>query len=422
VKVNLWTLLGADRVPPQSRRKLGIVAFLYFLQGSPPAILWEVLPVYFRFQGVSLPAIGGLRLLELPYSLKVFWSPLVHRYGDRRIWIALCMLVISVIVGVLPFVDIGQSLGILLILLIAFTTLSATQDIAINSYTVGLVSREEEGPANGVRASAYRIALVLVGGGMVFLAAKFRWPSLYLVAAAIFALLAFSTLLVPRLDLPQEARQHWLSAFVGWIGTWRAIPLVLFVLTYKLGEFAIGPMVKPFWVDYGSRIWPDKAELVFQIGLVPTTLGIVLSVAGALAGGAFISRYGTFHGIWALGLLQAVSNLGYALVAWVDLGRFGLYGASIFESFSGGLGTAAFLAFLMNVCEKEHATVQYALLSSIFSLSGRLIGGVSGLGAARLGYGDYFALTFLLSLPAYLFLPWVRRWIHDDSSRIEDRG
>jgi len=127
----------------------------------------------------------------------------------------------------------------------------------------------------------------------------------------------------------------------------------------------------------------------------------------------FISRYGTFCGIWALGLLQAVSNIGYALVAWGDLGRIGLYGASVFESFTGGLGTAAFLAFLMNVCEKEHATVQYALLSSIFALSGRLVGGLSGLGAERFGYGNYFALTFLVSLPAFILLPWVKKWIHE---------
>jgi PAT family beta-lactamase induction signal transducer AmpG len=189
---------------------------------------------------------------------------------------------------------------------------------------------------------------------------------------------------------------------------------VLFVLTYKLGEFAIGPMVKPFWVDYGKSIWPVQEDLMFQIGLFPTTFGIVLSVVGALLGGAFISRYGIFHGVWILGLLQAVSNLGYSLVEWFNLGRFGLYGASMFESLSGGLGTAAFLAFLMNVCQKEHATVQYAFLSSIFSLTGRLVGAISGLGAEKYGFGNYFAITFLLSMPAYLLLPWVRLWIHEE--------
>lgn len=415
MRISIWSLLGAGRLPAESRKKLGIVGFLYFIEGSLPAILWEVLPVYFRVQGVSLRDIGGLRLLELPYSLKFFWSPLVHRFGDRRLWIMVCMLAIATVVGILPFVSVAR-LDLIAIIILALTTLSATQDIAIDSYTVGLTHREEEGPVNGVRASAYRMALVMLGGGMVFMAAVFRWPLLYIAAAIVLAVLGFFVIFVPRLDLPEAARQHWLSGFVGWIGTWKAVPLVVFVLTYKMGEFAIGPMVKPFWVDYGSLIWVDRGELMFQIGLIPTTFGIVLSVAGALSGGAFISRYGIFHGIWVLGLFQAVSNLGYAMVAWADLGRFGLYGASVFESFSGGLGTAAFLAFLMNICEKEHATTQYAFLSSVFSLTGRLVGGVSGLGAERFGYGNYFALTFLLALPAYLLLPWVKGWIHEQGT------
>jgi len=365
----LWKLLGVSESSPASRKKLGTVALLYFIQGAPAAILWEVLPVYFRVNGVSLRAIGGLRLLELPYSLKVFWSPLVHRYGDRRVWIVACMLGIAGVLFALPFVNLASVGVIVLVLILMLTTLSATQDVAIDSYSVGLVNREEEGAANGVRASAYRVALVCVGGGLVFLAAILPWNSLFILAGTMFAILGFAAVRIPKLRLPEEEREHWLQGFVGWAGTWKVIPLVLFVLTYKLGEFAIGPMVKPFWVDYGKLIWPAQEDLMFQIGLFPTTFGIVLSVVGALAGGAFISRYGIFHGVWFLGLLQAVSNLGYSIVEWLDLGRFGLYGASMFESLSGGLGTAAFLAFLMNVCQKEHATVQYAFLSSVFSLT-----------------------------------------------------
>ncbi|HEU5464820.1 MAG TPA: MFS transporter, partial [Candidatus Binatia bacterium] len=399
------------------RRKLAAVALLYFIQGAPAAILWEVLPVYFRVNGVSLRAIGGLRLLELPYSLKVFWSPLVHRYGERRSWVTACMLGIAGVLFVLPFVDVAAVSIAVLLLILALTTLSATQDVAIDSYSVALIDRSEEGAANGVRASAYRVALVFAGGGLVFLAAALSWNTLFLLAAVLFVALGLAARAVPKLELPAEARTDWWKGFAGWAGTWHVLPLILFVLTYKLGEFAIGPMVKPFWVDYGKSIWPLQEDLMFQIGLVPTTFGIVLSIAGALTGGAFISRYGIFRGVWFLGLLQAVSNIGYSLVEWLDLGRYGLYGASIFESISGGLGTAAFLAFLMNVCDKEHATVQYAFLSSIFSLTGRMVGGLSGFGAEKYGYGDYFALTFLLSLPAYLLLPWVKRWIHEDAEK-----
>jgi PAT family beta-lactamase induction signal transducer AmpG len=414
MRINVWSLLGAQDYSSQAKKKLGIVALLYLIQGAPAAILWEVLPVYFRLHGVSLRAIGGLRLLELPYSMKVFWSPLVHRFGDRRLWVTVCMLGIAAVLIALPFVNVAGVGWIVLFLILCLTTLSATQDVAIDSYSVGFVERDEEGAANGVRASAYRVALVMVGGGMVFLAALLAWNQLFILAGIVFALLGFSVLVIPQLSLPKEAREHWLQGFLGWAGTWKVIPLILFVLTYKLGEFAIGPMVKPFWVDYGKSIWPLQDDLMFQIGLFPTTFGIVLSVLGALLGGAFISRFGIFHAVWALGLLQATSNLGYSFVDWMNLGKLGLYGASMFESLSGGLGTAAFLAFLMNICQKEHATIQYAFLSSIFSLTGRLIGGISGLGAERYGYGNYFAITFLLSMPAYLLLPWVKQWIQEE--------
>jgi PAT family beta-lactamase induction signal transducer AmpG len=181
--------------------------------------------------------------------------------------------------------------------------------------------------------------------------------------------------------------------------------VLLFVLLYKLGDASMGPMVKPFWLDRGLSIE--------EIGFVSTTLGVVASVAGALAGGLFASRYGIFHALWVLGLLQAMSNLGYAAVAAIPFGRSAIYGASLVESFTGGLGTAAFLAFLMHVCDREHAATQYALLSAIFGLTRSVAGGVSGFGVSQFGYAPYFLFTFALSFPAFAVLPWVRIWIHD---------
>lgn len=401
----LWTLVGAGRLPPTSRPKLAIVALLYFIEGSPVSVLWEVTPVYLRLHGVSLRAIGGLRLLELPFSLKILWSPLVQRFGDRRGWVTACMLIVAAVMVALPAVDASRPGWFLLVLLLVLTTASATQDVAIDSYTVALIDRGEQGAANGVRAAAYRVALVLIGGGMVTLAAWLPWSVLHAAAGGVFIGLGLAALRAPRLEIPAEARHRWLSPFVGWIATWRALPLVGFVLTYKLGEFAIGPMVKLFWVDRGRSL--------VEIGVVPTTLGIVLSIAGALAGGAFIGRYGTFTGVWALGIPQAVSNLGYAAVAAWGLPGPALYAASMIDSFSGGLGTAAFLAFLMAVCDREGATLQYAFLTSLFSLTGRLAGAVSGLGTERWGYATYFAVTFLVSLPAFALLPWLRAWLRE---------
>src|SRR5262249_8611481 len=158
----------------------------------------------------------------------------------------------------------------------------------------------------------------------------------------------------PAVSLPPpEARQAWFRPLWDWLARPGALLIFAFVLTYKLGDSSMGPMVKPFWVDRGLSIE--------EIGLISTTLGVGAYIVGALAGGVLTTRWGIFHGLWSLGLLQAVSNLGYAAVAYLDLGRAGIYPASLCESFTGGLGTSAFLAFLMHICDKRRAATEYAL-------------------------------------------------------------
>ena len=83
-------------------------------------------------------------------------------------------------------------------------------------------------------------------------------------------------------------------------------------------------------------------------------------------------------------------------------------GAALFENFAAGLGTAAFLAFLMSVCERRYAATQFALLSAIYALSRWGAGLVSGLLAEQVGFAHYFLLTFALGVPAYALLPRIR--------------
>ena len=108
----------------------------------------------------------------------------------------------------------------------------------------------------------------------------------------------------------------------------------------------------------------------------------------------------------------------YAAAAGIpESGRSGVYAASIVESFCGGLATAAFLSFLMRICQKEHAAVQYALLTAVYALAGSLVAMPSGWFAEQLDYAGYFALTAVFALPAFAFLPGARRWIGAEPTR-----
>lgn len=395
------------------RRKLFWISVLYFAEGFPFGIVIDNLPVYFRTHGVSLTEIGLMSLLGAPWTLKVLWSPLVDRFGTRQRWIVAALLTMAVVLGVLPLFSPSQPGVWLWALLIVLTTASATQDIAIDAYTIGLLDSGEEGVANGVRVSAYRLALIVGGGGLVVLAGTFGWAAVFTVAAALLLVLAVAVSRSPALHIPPaDAAQPWFRPLWDWLARPGAPLIFLFVLTYKLGDSSMGPMIKPFWVDRGLS--------VEEIGLISTTFGVAASIVGALAGGVLTTRWGIFHGLWALGLLQAVSNLGYAGVAYLDLGRPGIYAASLCESFTGGLGTAAFLAFLMHICDKRRAATEYALLSAIFGFTRSLAGAFSGWGTAHLGYAAYFTVTFFLAFPAFALLPWVRPWADAENGRHGD--
>src|SRR5215470_14238834 len=407
------------------RRKLFWVAILYFAEGLPFGIVKEVVPVYFKVSGVSLTDIGLASLLGLPWTLKVVWSPLVDRYGERRQWITGCLLALMLFTALTPLFEPSLPTFGLWAVLLAITVASATQDVAIDAYTIGLVDRGEEGDANGVRVSAYRIALIASGGGLVLLAPLVGWPAIFFAAAALFAALAIGTWSAPRIVVPLAARREWLAPMRRWLLRPGAWAVLLFVLGYKLGDAAMGPMIKPFWIDRGLSVG--------EIGLVSTSFGVLATIAGALIGGRLTSRWGIFRALLTLGVAQAISNLGYATVSWLnppppqlalaslgdvaravaEPGRGLVYAASMIESFTGGLGSAAFLSFLMHVCEKEHAAVQYAALSAVFALSRDVAGAISGWATTRLGYAPYFLLTFALAFPALALLPIVRTWIHD---------
>jgi PAT family beta-lactamase induction signal transducer AmpG len=389
------------------RRTLAWVAVLYFAEGLPFGIAYDVWPVYFRVHGVSLRDIGLMSLLSLPWTWKMLWAPLVDRWGARQQWITACLAALAVATLLIIPCDAAHPSWFLWAVLAAFTAASATQDIAIDAWAVDVSTPESSGAINGVRVSAARIALLVGGGGVLFLAGTTGWTPLWIALAALFLALALIIQSSPRVHLNAAERHNPVGPVVRWLSRWEMVPVLLFVLSFKLGDSLLGRMVKPFWVDRGYSLK--------EIGLISVTLGVALTIAGALTGGWFVKRYGIFRALLWLGIAQAVSNLGYAAVAAFALPRESIYAASLLESFTQGLGTSAFLSFLMNLCEREHAATQYALLSALFALSRDVGGAFSGIAVERFGYGPFFAFTAMVSVPALLLLPLVR-------SRIRERG
>jgi len=377
----------------------GVAAALYFSEGMPFGIVTELMPTYLRMHRVGLTAIGSLSAVGIFWTLKVLWSPLVDAFGTYRRWIAGAVLAMTLILAafaVMPETVAGQFWVLITIFVIA----SATQDIAIDAFTIRITPKEMIGPVNSIRVMAYRSALIVGGGGMVALAGWAGWHAAFGAGTAVFAIVFFLALWLPDDRGERTHKQNLLRDLAQWARRPKAGVLLAIVFLYRLGELAIVTMIKPFWVDRGFS--------AAEIGTITTVVGVIVSVAGAVAGGAIVARIGLWRALLWLGIAQTMSNLGYAIVASIDAGRWAIYAAAVLENFGFGLGTAAFLSFLMSICDRERAATEYAALTATFALTRALIGPLSGWIAQNLGYATFFWSTVFFGIPSLLLLPLVK--------------
>jgi PAT family beta-lactamase induction signal transducer AmpG len=382
------------------RIRLAWLAALSFASGFPFGLVNETLPVYLRTHGAGLVEIGLISAVSFPWTFKFIWAPLVDRVGTRRQWIVACLSGLTLLTVVLGTMELGELARWFWLILVLMVTLSATQDVAIDAYTIEATSTRELGVANSVRIAAYRIAMFTAGGLLIWLAGRNGWPASFLTGAAMIGGLTVAALFIPEPKrVVSSAVSIWepLRALLARPHIWAVI---LFALLFKIDIYAMEPMTRPFWVDRGFTLE--------EIGAILTPGRIAATVSGAVLGGLLTTKVGIFTGLWTLGVVQALSSLGYAGVASIPASKPLIVAAALFENFAHGLGTAAFLAFLMSVCERRYAATQFAVLSALLALSRTLAGGVSGVLAENLGYAQYFFLTFLLAIPAFALLPWIR--------------
>jgi PAT family beta-lactamase induction signal transducer AmpG len=386
----------------QTRLFASVAALLYFSEGLPFGIVNDLLPVYLRVHHVDLTTIGFLSTIASAWTLKVFWSPLIDAFGTYRRWIATAVLAMAICMGVLAAMPMNFGTAFWMIIAI-FAIASATQDLSVDAFTIRATPPEFVGPVNSIRVAAYRTALIVGGGGLVALSGIIGWRGSFALSAAIAVIVLVIALRLPEDRGAGADRKSIVDLFRG-LGQWlrrpRAGVLLAIVLLYRLGELAIYTMIKPYWVDRGY----SPAE----IGTITAVIGVIVSILGAIAGGAIVARIGLYRAMLWLGAAQILSNLGYALVATTHAGRWAIYAAAIVENIGYGLGTGAFLAFLMAICDRERAATEYAMLTAAFGLTRVLIGTPSGWIAQNAGYASYFWLTVFLGIPGLMLVPFVK--------------
>lgn len=386
------------------RRRLTVVAGLYVIEGFPMGVFADLWPVFLRDSQVSLATIGAVVSgLSAAWAVKFLWSPLVDRFGERRQWIRAALLAMAASLAALAVFD-AERPAVLWAALAVLAFASATQDIAIDAYTIGIVERGEEGPANGVRIVAYRVGVLLSGALLLALADPLGWRTVHALGALLLLAMALGLRAAPPVGVPEATRRDWTGAFRSWARRGGVAGVLAFVLLYRVNDLVAGPMLKTFWVDRGI----SKAT----IALVSTGFGMAATVAGAAVGGVLVAWLGIGRALLLFGFAALLPNGVYAwAAAHPEAGDGVIYAASIAESFTGGLVASAFLAFLMRICERERAAVQYAVLSGLYALAGRTLGTLSGTAVEEVGYAAFFAGTALLGLPAFALLPAAFRWL-----------
>lgn len=374
----------------------------YFSEGFPFGIVNEFLPLYLRQQGVSLTQIGLLSTVGLAWTIKLFWAPAVDSVGTYPRWIAGGLAAIAVALVFLAVAP-APATPLFWTLVILLALGSATQDIAVDAFSIAATPAKWLGIINSIRVTAYRAALIAAGGGLAAIGQWIGWRGAFTVAAALSGAFLVAALFLPATERATATAGGAIAGLRRWLARPGALLLLLIVFLYRLSDSSLNQMIRPFWVDHGFT----PAE----IGTVNSVVGVSFTIVGAWLGGLAIVRWGLYRSLIWLGVLQILSNFGYAAIATAGGGRWAFYAAAIVESITYGLGTGAFLAFLMAICEKTRAATEYALLSAIFGLSRSLAGSASGVVTDTIGYAPWFWITAALGIPGLILVRLARTHI-----------
>ena len=393
-----------------ANRRIAVMLPLGFASGLPLALTGQTLQAWLTEENIAITTIGIFTLVGVPYTLKFLWAPLMDRFvlpwlGRRRGWMALTQFALFAGIATVAFIGPTDWIWVFGVLALAVAFTSASQDVAFDAYRADVLKEPERGFGAGVSVTGYRIAMLVSGGLALIIADHTGWLSTYLLMAAFMMIGVAATLLSPEPTYAPAAPRTLGDAVWGPLGEFfsrsPAVGLLVLIILYKIGDAFAGSLTTAFLLR-------GVGFSLSQVGLVNKWVGWGATIVGALAGGAFMVRLGLFRSLLIFGLLQAFSNLSFMVLAVVGKSLVMMVVAVVFENFSGGMGTAAFVAFLMSLCDHRYTATQYALLSALAAIGRVFVGPPSGFLVEAVGWVTFFFITFLAALPG-LWLLWCLR-------------
>ncbi len=388
---------------------------LGFASGFPFPLVFNTLSLWLQSDNMALEIIGIFSLSKLPYSFKWIWAPLtdkirlpfIHKLGQRRSWALLSQIFIFLAILGIAFSSPNQHhvLTFSFALFLAFA--SATLDIALDAYRVESFPSNAQAAASASFVTGYRLGFLFSGAGALFLAEILPWNNVYILMS-LGCLIGIITLSIAAEPQNSSIAPQQYKNFAEFLHSAAIAPLknfmkhqywqliILFVFFYRMSDAYISPMAYVFYRDIGF----DYKE----IASITKIFGIIATLGGIFVGGALLSRISLNKGLIICGILQTLSNLTYVAQAQVGANPYMLMITIFIENVSGGMGTAAFMAYLASLCNASYTATQYALLSSLMSLARDGLSATSGAVANTLGWSGFFILSTLIGLPGLIIL------------------
>ena len=404
------------------------MCLLGFSSGLPFLLVAGTLAYWLKERGVELKEITMIASAGMFYAFKFVWAPLLdhwklplfRRLGQRRGWLLFSQLVVAG--GLLAMAALTPAaLGPFIVATLVVAFFGATQDIAVDAYRIEIASVEAQGALVATYALGYRIGLLAAGALALILADHVSWSWVYVAMALGMSLPILTTLLAREPEVIRQAPRDWGEAMreavidpftdffrrYGWL---LAGVTLAFILLFKIPEQAtIGGVMSPFYRDMGF----SKTE----IGTITKIYGIWIGIVGVFIGGAAVARWGAWRTLGATIVLCGASNLLYLLVIMYPGNLLVLTLVISGENLTLGILGPPTVAFLSSLVNRQHTATQYALLSSLVNLPGKLLGFFAGGIATATGYGTYFVITVIAVLPATALFLYL--WPH---YRAEERA
>jgi len=395
-------------------KKMILLSLLYLSQGLPFGFQATAFPLYLRTQGISLAAIGFAGALAVPWLLKPFWAPLVDRYwneefGKRKSWIVPLQVLLFLSILSASMIPAGSDLSLLMVSVFMMNVFAATQDIAVDGLAVDILSTHELGTGNAAQVVGYKTGMLLSGGLLVWFSSYTGWQGFFIAMAAV------SIMPLPFILLYREGKAHKNHSGSRDAKSFREIITIaieafrlpgarwflLFVATYKIGEYMIDAMFKPFLIDSGFS--------ASDIGLWVGTWGMAASLVGSLAGGYMASKISILRALFItvfLRIIPLVMEFGLTIVIPASSA---VIATTVAEHFFGGMLTTAMFAFMMSRVDKRIGATHYTIIAAIEVLGKSPGTWASGLLAERMGYTGLFAAGVILSSIILFIFPMLKR-------------